>query len=122
MQCFTHDNVQAVGVCKSCGKAVCRSCAKDLGFAIVCGDACAKEATAIQEMLGRSKRIYGLGLSRRRLPLLVIMFTFSAVVFGGLGIFESYRSEELDWLPLLFAVGCGFMAAIAYRRMKDTGI
>jgi hypothetical protein len=50
MECFSHPSSQAVGICKSCGKAVCRACAKDLGFAIACSDSCAAELAAEHEI------------------------------------------------------------------------
>ncbi|MBP7275989.1 MAG: hypothetical protein KBA51_07280, partial [Kiritimatiellae bacterium] len=31
MKCFNHEDRDAVGTCKSCGKGVCRECAVDMG-------------------------------------------------------------------------------------------
>src|SRR5213595_1382333 len=36
MECYAHPTAASVGVCKACGKAVCRACARDLGFAVAC--------------------------------------------------------------------------------------
>jgi heme exporter protein D len=40
MKCFTHTDVDAVGVCRSCGKGVCKACAVDLGQGIACANSC----------------------------------------------------------------------------------
>lgn len=42
MKCFSHSDVDAVGVCKSCGKGVCHSCARVESNGVVCSDACAQ--------------------------------------------------------------------------------
>src|SRR5215472_6917885 len=46
MKCFTHQTVDAVGACKSCGKGLCPSCAVDLHFALSCRGDCESELSA----------------------------------------------------------------------------
>jgi hypothetical protein len=36
MKCYVHQNVDAVGVCTSCGKNVCSTCAFDMGGKLLC--------------------------------------------------------------------------------------
>ncbi len=40
MKCFDHADVDAVGLCKSCGKGLCKRCAVDLGEGLACADSC----------------------------------------------------------------------------------
>lgn len=56
MECFTHNSAVAVGVCKTCGKAICRTCAIDSGMFVTCSDSCAKEAIDLHEMNQRGKK------------------------------------------------------------------
>ncbi len=121
MECFAHNAIQAVGVCKSCGKAICRSCAIDLGIAIACSDSCAKEAADLHEMNQRGKKIYGIGVPNK-LPSGFIMWMLFALLFGGFGIYQSYRNHEPEWFLLLFSALSFVIALIAYRRAKDVGI
>ena len=121
MECFAHSGTQAVGVCKSCGKAVCRACVIDLGTSIACCDRCAKEATDLHEMNQRGKKIYGIGVPDK-LPSGVIMWLLFALLFGGFGIYQSYRNHEPEWFLLLFGALSLVIAFIAYRRAKDVGL
>lgn len=40
MKCFHHPSDDAVGLCKACGKGVCRACAVDLGEGLACANSC----------------------------------------------------------------------------------
>ena len=40
MHCFYHSDVDAVGLCKACGKGLCRPCAVDLGEGLACQNSC----------------------------------------------------------------------------------
>jgi len=40
MKCYDHDSVDAVGICKSCQKGLCRQCAVDLGKGLACRGRC----------------------------------------------------------------------------------
>lgn len=120
MECFTHIGTQAVGVCKSCGKAVCRTCAVDLGMAIACCEACTKEAADLHEMNQRGKKICGIGVAKKT-PSEVIVWLVFAALFGGFGIL-SYQNNEPDWFLLFFGGASLFIALLTYRRAKDLGI
>lgn len=122
MECFAHPESSVVGICKSCGKAVCRSCAQDLGFAIACSKVCAEEAAALKEMNQRVKRMFGIGAAPRKLSVGVIMLGLFAVFYMGFGIYQSLQKDEPDWFLLIF--GCIFagIAVMAYRRAKEIGI
>lgn len=122
MECFTHSNSHAIGVCKACGKAVFRACMIDAGFAITCSEACAKEAADVHEMNQRGKKIYGIGLDRKRLPSGVVMWLLFGTLFSGFGVFTSLRTNQPEWFLLLFGVALFFIAWFAYRRAKDVGI
>jgi hypothetical protein len=38
VKCFHHPSDDAVGLCKACGKGVCRACAVDLGEGLACAN------------------------------------------------------------------------------------
>ena len=122
MECFSHPSSQGVGVCKHCGKVVCRSCAKDLGFAIVCSDACATESTDLHEMNQRAKKIYGIGVAKKKIPSGVIIWVMFGLLFSGFGIFNSLRDGQPEWFLLVFGAMGFIIAFIAYRRAKEVGL
>jgi hypothetical protein len=55
MKCFNHDTSDAVAVCKNCGKALCHSCAADVGNGIACAGTCEQEVRALNELIGRNR-------------------------------------------------------------------
>lgn len=121
MKCFTHNSDVAVGVCKTCGKAICRTCAIDSGMFVTCSDACTKEAIDLHEMNQRGKKIYGIGVPKK-MPSGVIMWLLFGALFGGFGIYQSYRHHEPEWFLLLFGALSFFIAFLAYRRTKEVGL
>jgi hypothetical protein len=121
MECFNHAGVAGVGVCKACGKAICRTCVIDLGYAVACSETCSKEAAELQEMNNKGKRIYGIGSSKKRLPSGALIYIIMAVVFGGIGIAGSFGGE-IQWFMLIMGAMFGIFSVIAYRRAKDIGL
>src|SRR5258707_363132 len=53
MRCFYHQDKEAVGLCKSCAKALCAECAVDLGTALACRNRCEERARAIAQVQDR---------------------------------------------------------------------
>jgi hypothetical protein len=59
MKCFKHASVEAIALCRHCGRAVCHDCIPDETVAqIVCSEACAlalaRDAKAVQMVLDKS--------------------------------------------------------------------
>jgi hypothetical protein len=51
MRCFYHQDKEAVGLCKSCGKGVCLACAVDFSKGLACRGHCEdKVQSIIQKM------------------------------------------------------------------------
>jgi hypothetical protein len=62
MGCFYHHDKEAVGFCKSCGKALCVECAVDLGKGLACRNRCEESVRAIIELIDRNiERMKGPG-------------------------------------------------------------
>jgi hypothetical protein len=54
MHCFYHQDKEAVGTCKSCGKGVCAECAVDLSKGLACRSRCEESARAIIQLVERN--------------------------------------------------------------------
>jgi len=125
MECFTHNGVPAIGICKVCGKAVCRTCVVDAGAGItwiVCSAVCAHEAADLHEMNQRGKKIYGIGVAKPKVPSGVVMWLLFAALFGSYGIYDVMVSNHPTWFFLAFAALAIVIAIFVYRRAKDTGL
>jgi hypothetical protein len=119
MQCFAHPTEAAIATCRSCGRAVCRTCAKDLSFAVVCSDACATYATQLQDMTQRSLRLYGIGTTKRNLPLAPVIWGLFAILFTGFGVVGWITEGRPEWFFLGFGVLSGIVAVLALHRYKQ---
>jgi hypothetical protein len=49
MKCFRHNNSEAIGICKNCGKGLCTFCVVDLGYGLACIDSCQDAVKAIHQ-------------------------------------------------------------------------
>src|SRR2546430_6742511 len=54
MRCYYHHGKEAVGICKSCYKALCTECAVDIGKGLACKGRCEGDAKAIMLLIERN--------------------------------------------------------------------
>jgi hypothetical protein len=54
MRCFYHQDREAVGTCKSCGKGLCPECAVDLTKGLACRGRCEADAQAVIQLIDRN--------------------------------------------------------------------
>ena len=47
MHCYNHSGSDAVGICKSCGRALCRSCVAEVEKIVACKDRCESDVAAM---------------------------------------------------------------------------
>jgi hypothetical protein len=109
MECYSHEGEAAVGICRVCGKGVCRKCAQELSFGgIVCSEACATKATKYEENFWRSDRL----LSRNTPVFLVLLLAMCAIsaYFGWRGEYGAMI------IYIIFALAVA--ASILIRRQK----
>jgi hypothetical protein len=118
MKCYNHVDCDAVGTCKHCSKGVCRECAKESGWGIVCSQACEVEVQALRAMVERNRKLVSIGAKTHqrnavilfamaavfvafgivfRGPISVYMYAFGVImlVSGGFAIFNSRRIAKL---------------------------
>ena len=109
MNCFTHQAMSAVAICRACSKGTCAQCAMDIENGIVCSDACAARARDIDAIITRNKQILGIG---NKAPAQDQAKTWiSAIFFGLLSAVMWYVSAnsyfsygEIDLESVAFAV------------------
>lgn len=103
MKCSTHPDVDAVGVCVNCGRAVCSTCRTVVGGKTFC-PACATSVSGVVKRKLTAKPIAGgiLGILAGVFGLVV-----GVILIGG-GAATDYYWESVDW----FAVGLGIAAVV----------
>ena len=122
MQCFAHATVAAVGICRACGKGICRDCAREGAHGIVCSDPCQDFVDTQYEMVERAKRVYGMGSARQRFPGPAIIFILFGLFMIAVALVTGWNAPLDGLVPggmgLIFLLG----AAIIWRRLRYTGL
>ena len=57
MHCFYHQDKEAVGSCKSCGKGLCPDCAADVGKGLACRGHCEEDVRAVVALIERNIKL-----------------------------------------------------------------
>lgn len=98
MNCFRHDGAVAVGICKTCGRAVGKCCAREAESGITCSDACAAEAAAVWEMNKKAMRLYRVGESKGVRPLngAIMFWVLPGLAFICFAVVSSVLAGRID--------------------------
>ena len=92
MNCFNHRDRPAIGLCKSCGKALCGDCVAELANGLACKGSCEARVNMINHMLDSNAQV----ISAAR---------------------HQVRSSGI--ISLVLGLGCLVFAVWAYREMKS---
>ncbi len=123
MECFKHTKIAAVGICKSCYKAVCKDCAIEVPHGLACSPECAIEVNESNQAQERSKTIYGIGKRKSRIPSSgVILWSLFAVVMWALFLFPYLVAGKVLYENLVMAILFTVIAGIAFYSARRTGL
>ncbi len=121
MNCFTHEARAAVGVCRSCGKGVCRDCANEQTNGLACRNACESRVALINRIIDRnSDNLQTVNAQRKGQGIFGILFGLVFLVFS----YWAYQ-EISTGLALLAAVlgaalaAHGVVQAFGKRRLMS---
>lgn len=102
MNCFYHQEVPAVGICKSCSKGLCAECASDLGHGIACKGKHEEKVEAVNMIIEKNTKVYG--SASKNSIISPIFYLFMGFVFSGYGYFSKGGITDLP-----FVLGIGFL-------------
>src|SRR3989338_416555 len=123
MQCFEHKGNDAVGICKSCNKAVCMECAISFPKGLACSSECEKDVKELIEMNERGKRLYGIGqYQSNKLASGVIVWLLLSAVMLSVAIYVYITPGRFDYVTTAMATVFLMITVIVYRASKSTGI
>lgn len=117
MNCFNHREEPAIGICKSCGKALCANCLSELPNGIACKNSCEVRVGLLNRIIDANSQV--LSVQRgyvRRHTLLCLFFGLGLIVFA---IVSYPYFATVPLFPWFFAAaGCLYTAygALALRR------
>jgi len=124
MQCFLHQGVAAVGICRTCGKGICPACAREIAGGLVCSEACAQFALDFREIQDRAKRIYSIG-TKPRIPVGAWFFG----ILGALSLIIAavlWWNDPRNWSDVVVPGGIGLLllgfSVFIWRRYRSVGL
>lgn len=124
MKCFNHDGADAVAICKNCNKALCHTCAVDVGNGVACTGDCEGEVRALNELIRRNRTAAqktGYAYNRN-----AIVYALIALVFVYLS-FDAFHSGRTPMLVMtvgsavIFAMAAFFNYSAAQEFLKGGG-
>jgi hypothetical protein len=117
MHCYRHQQRDAVGVCRNCGKAVCPLCCMDTGPAVACSADCVEQERQARQLHMRLRQSLGIGTNLGVRPAVMAYILFGLILLG-IGAYVSFSRPGIDYLTLGMSAAFFGMAAINYRRHR----
>lgn len=128
MNCFVHNEVSAVGICKHCNKALCGSCAVDTGEGLACSGECESRVAEYAELLDRNLRILGVGLHKSAIPSSSVLFPLILSVIAWSVTIYAFVTREVTVGVIVPTIVVTIWTCIAYyglspnRRIQHLGL
>ncbi len=102
MRCFYRQDVEAVAVCKNCGRGLCPGCAVDVKNGLACPNRCEEAVRALNRVISRNKTAHEKTSGAYWRVALFYGVLGSAFLVGGLADWRGF-----SWL--LFPAGVIFL-------------
>ncbi len=97
MICFEHSDIAAVGICRICGRGVCRSCAHVEKAGLACSSACQEYAEQLRITNARAMAAYGIVDGKSTLlSNWILCSALPGIVFFAIGAASAYRAAYID--------------------------
>ena len=102
MKCFNHRELDAIAVCKHCGKAVCSQCLADTGEGVACRGLCENK---VCKNLDQQNELF----RSTKVPYYALAVFLALGGFGFLGFASPGGRYEPGLTPFLGAIGALFL-------------
>ncbi|MHA6495523.1 B-box zinc finger protein [Pseudomonas borbori] len=105
MKCFYHQQDEAIALCKSCTRALCRCCAADVHPGTACINRCEKDVEELNIVNTRNQSAYQkAGKAHKRGALATLIMGLTFILIGGLpvAINNNYDASFMAVIGLIF--------------------
>lgn len=122
MKCYNHSNVEAVAVCRSCGRALCRDCVTEVGLSCSCKGRCESVVATMDDLVERGRTAYQKSSTlQQRNGIFIILL---GVAFLTIALIGLSRGESSEWSYFMLAAGVlfgglGVTSLIAAKRLRE---
>ncbi|MGV7222033.1 MAG: hypothetical protein ACQ9MH_10940 [Nitrospinales bacterium] len=114
MKCFNHNEIDALGSCKSCHKGLCIECLFDTGNGLACKDSCSAQVDALHELNKCEKIAYKVGTKRSFFPFTVLSNYFCSISILSWGIYLIIIGGSFDYPLAIFGGGLLIFSIVAH--------
>lgn len=108
MNCFNHSGQPAIGICKSCGKGLCRECIAEIPDGLACKNSCEDRAMLINRIIDSNKQV--LSAANNQVRSGTFFMILSGLIFCAFGLFPYFISGQKGGL-FLGVIGIVFLAS-----------
>jgi len=118
MNCFNHRDVSAVGLCKSCGKALCPDCWTELTNGLACKDSCESRVNRINRMLDSNAQV--MRVARLQLKSLGLFCIIAGIAFCALAVWVNQTiGSSFACFVAFFGVAFTVFGFLRLSRKQD---
>jgi hypothetical protein len=126
MRCFTHREIEAVAVCRGCGRGTCSECLTDVGGVIACRGRCEGRVAALEQVLAgdgaarlRGRETYRLAAQQQRMRAIVFLVLLAGV--AAIGVVEPASRLYVAVMAAFLALAAWFAwrTAARYAALAD---
>lgn len=115
MKCYRHQDLDAVGICRGCGKGICAAhCARDIGTGLVCSDACRERVETVDALNRKTAASYG--TMARNGWIAPLFFAAMGGVFLYAGLRE--RAGPVNFVSAMGAIFVLFALVVFLRNRR----
>lgn len=123
MNCYHHTSLPAIGICKTCFKALCPECAVDVGNGLACKGNCEEKVRELNELWERSAKIYGVGTHKSKIPSTgVLLWLVLSLGMWGVTAYAYFAQHYLDISSFITALIFTAGLAVATYSSRRTGL
>jgi hypothetical protein len=122
MKCFNHSTVDAVALCKSCSRALCRDCIAEVGLSCSCRNRCETDVATLNDLVERGRTAYQkTSATYFRSGIFTCLMGAVFALLGAAGLMSGIGSEMGYFflvMGLLF-IGWGVSHFVSAKKMRQ---
>lgn len=122
MNCFYHQTVGAIALCKSCSRALCSGCIAEVGLSCSCRNRCEADVATLNDLAARGRTAYQkTSATHFRAGLFNFLIGSVFVLLGGVGV---SKGTDGEWgyffllMGILFA-GFGVSSLVSAKKWRQ---
>ncbi len=117
MKCFNHNENEAVAICKSCSKGLCKECLTEINQSIACTSTCIESVKQLDFLITKSMKSYK--TTSFAYYKNAFLYGCFGIVFLLYGLVTNGSSSFLTILGAVFLMGAMFSLWTAYKFKRE---